>query len=76
MRKNELSPEEKRKFSWLIEAETENEDIEIFEGEFLIWKNGTWKNGTWKRGFWKNGIWKNGTWEDGTRRNGGIKNEN
>ena len=56
---------------WLLDAYTENADVEILSGVVYwydgSWKNGnwhggTWHGGTWRRGFWHRGIWKDGTW--------------
>ncbi len=73
---------------WLLDADTENEQVHVDEVGYVtrkggtwhtgLWKNGTWKNGTWKAGTWVNGtwcngIWKNGTWENGTWYNGTWK---
>ena len=51
--------------SWLLEADTLEEDVEMGYDNKIIWKGGTWKKGVWKRGTWKDGTWEGGTWEDG-----------
>jgi hypothetical protein len=65
MKKTELTKEQQKEFKWLMEADTEDEDVEIHESGFLIWKNGTWKNGAFEDGFWEKGYWANGTWKGG-----------
>jgi len=37
MKKSELSKEQQEKFKWLMEADTEEEDIEIIYS-ILVWK--------------------------------------
>ena len=65
MRKTELTKKQQVKFKWLMDADTENEDVRVSEVGTLIWKDGTWKDGTWEYGIWEDGIWKGGTWKDG-----------
>ena len=60
MRKTELTKEQQKKFKWLMEADTENENVEVSKFGHLIWKDGIWKNGTWE-----DGVWESGTWEGG-----------
>jgi hypothetical protein len=59
---------------WLLDANTENENVEIVDGRLVwyggTWKDGTWWNGIWYGGIWKGGTWKSGTWHDGTWHNG------
>ncbi len=63
MRKTELEncPE------WLMQATTENENVEIIDG-CVIWQGGTWQGGTWQGGTWQGGTWWGGTWRGGTVR--------
>jgi len=61
-------------FSWILDAEIENADIEISK-ETLIWNNGLWYNGAWtygvfRNGEWRYGVWKGGVWYNGTWKNG------
>ena len=65
MRKTELTKEQQKKFKWLMNANTVNEDVEVSKFGGLIWEDGIWKNGTWEYGIWKGGTWEGGTWEDG-----------
>ena len=76
MRKTELTKEQQKKFKWLMNADTKNEDVKVskFGGliwedgiwEDGIWENGTWEYGVWEYGIWKGGVWEFGVWEDGT----------
>jgi hypothetical protein len=54
---------------WLLDANTENENVEIVDGE-LIWHDGTWWSGIWYSGIWQNGIWHDGLWDYGIWENG------
>jgi len=65
MRKTELTKEQQKEFSWLMEANTVNENIEVSKMGELVWKSGFWENGTWRCGIWKDGTWEDGVWEDG-----------
>jgi len=44
MKKTELTKEQQKKFKWLMDADTLNEDVEVIDN-VLIWENGTWKDG-------------------------------
>ena len=72
MRKTELTKEQQKKFKWLMDAETFNENIEI-KGNLLTWKYGIWEDGTWESGIWKYGIWEGGVWESGIWEDGTWK---
>jgi len=65
MRKTELTKEQQKKFSWLMDANTVNEDVRVSEFGNLIWENGIWEDGTWENGVWEDGVWRNGTWKNG-----------
>ena len=73
MRKTELTEEQQKKFKWLMDADTKNEDVEVSEFGYLIWKGGVWEDGTWEYGNWKGGYWEDGTWEGGTWEGGTWK---
>ncbi len=49
---------------WLKEADTEDADVDIFDG-VVHWYKGVWWGGTWEGGVWKGGVWEGGTWENG-----------
>ena len=66
MRKTELTKGQQKKFKWLMDADTKNEDVKVSKFGYLIWKGGTWEDGIWDRGTWENGTWECGVWEDGT----------
>ena len=59
---------------WLLDAHTENENVEIVNGNVVwhsgTWHSGTWDNGTWHSGTWHSGLWNNGTWHHGTWHHG------
>lgn len=59
---------EQEGFQWLINAETEEANIEIKKNT-IIWNSGYF-NGYWYYGIWKDGnfhgTWENGIFEDGT----------
>ena len=66
MRKTELTEEQKKKFKWLMEANTVNEDVKVSGFGILIWKCGVWESGVWEYGVWEDGTWEYGIWEYGT----------
>lgn len=60
MKKTELTKEQQRKFKWLMDADTENEDVYIDKWIGLVWKDGIWEDGIWEDGVWKGGkMWDN-----------------
>ena len=60
---------------WLLDAETENADVEIIYGR-VNWYGGDWRGGhwhgyTWHGGEWRGGTWHNGVWHGGEWMDGG-----
>ena len=49
---------------WLLDADTENEDVEIIDG-VLHWLGGVWHGGVWRDGMWHDGVWYAGVWHGG-----------
>ena len=47
---------------WLIDAKTENANVEIDDSGYVTWYGGTWCGGTWCGGTWCDGTWRGGTW--------------
>lgn len=45
MKKSELTKKQQEKFSWLMKANTEYEDVIISDFDYLIWKDGIWEDG-------------------------------
>ena len=70
MRKTELTKGQQKKFKWLMDADTVDEDVEVSKFGDLIQKSGTWKDGIWDRGTWENGTWKDGIWGNGVWKGG------
>jgi len=65
MRKTELTKEQQKKFKWLMDANTVNEDVKVSEFGYLIWKGGTWKDGNLGQrnlGKWNLERWNLGKW--------------
>jgi len=54
----------KKKFPWFLKARVKDAELD-YDGDILVWKNGTWKEGKWVHGKWEMGTWERGTWEDG-----------
>ena len=63
----------KNKFSWMVNAETKNARLEIFQ-DTLVWNSGVWYNGDWYFGVWRDGEWRYGTWQNGVFYNGVWRN--
>ena len=60
MRKTELTEEQQKKFKWLMDADTKNEDVKVSKFGYLIWEDGIWDRGTWENGTWEGGFWEDG----------------
>ena len=54
---------------WLIEANTENADVEMDDG-IVVWRGGDWRGGVWRGGDWRGGDWWGGDWRGGVWRGG------
>lgn len=55
----------KAKFSWILNAETENAIIGT-QNNLITWYSGDWLDGDWYNGYWYSGTWHQGLWEQGT----------
>ena len=45
---------------WLLDAKTENADVEVEIGGKIIWHSGIWWGGDWRGGDWQGGVWWGG----------------
>jgi hypothetical protein len=49
---------------WLLDAATEDADVEIINGR-VVWLDGKWYSGEWRDGIWLGGTWYSGKWYSG-----------
>lgn len=40
---------------WLLDANTENENVEISKFGYVVWRSGEWQGGEWRSGEWQGG---------------------
>ena len=46
---------------WLLDANTNNADVELNDG-VVVWRGGDWWGGDWRGGVWRGGDWWGGVW--------------
>lgn len=47
---------------WLLDADTENADVDFDAWNRVFWHGGDWHGGDWHDGVWHGGVWHGGVW--------------